>query len=103
MNNKFQKAILQKVKPQVLGNSDRSLKHLASDLLNQTNNDKWVAENAYLNIETVKRLRDLKEAKSGADYQPKLDTVERVLRALGCRLTGEHVSIRGAYAPKPKE
>ena len=85
------------------GNSTRELKHLAQDVLQSGGGEKYwelIADSAYLGKSTVLRVANMD--KNGLDYNPRADTLERILKAAGCRLTAEYVSIRGTYMPKPK-
>jgi DNA-binding phage protein len=83
-----------------LGNSDRSLKNLASDLLAESGKKgcKKVAEQAYLNTKTVERVLDC-----DPHYQPRLDTVERILRACNVRLESGYIATQSKYKTKPKD
>lgn len=86
------------------GNSNRELKHLAQDVLQAGGGDKYyelIADSAYLGVSTVRRVANMD--KNGEIYNPRADTLERILKACGCRITAEYVSIRGNYMPKPKE
>lgn len=103
MTNKAQaqKAILSKIQAQALGNSDRGMKELASDLIGEMGGKKackLISEQAYLTPSTVARVFDCDEK-----YNPQLQTIERILRVCGCRIHADYVSIKGAYMPKPKE
>ena len=85
------------------GNTTRELKHLAQDVLQAGGGDKYyelIADAAYLGQSTVRRVANMD--KNGEEYNPRADTLERILKACGCRLTAEYVSIKGTYMPKPK-
>ena len=85
------------------GNSDRELKHLAQDLLQQGGGDKYyelIADTAFLGVGTVRRVANMD--KNGLTYNPRADTLERILKACGCRLVAEHISIKAGYMPKAK-
>lgn len=94
------KAIMLSIETRTLGNSHRGLKELASDLIAEygVNTTKTIAESAHLSKATVDRVLECEEA-----YQPRLDTVERILRVMGCRLNADYISIKGTYMPQPKE
>jgi len=99
-NATAKKAIMMSIQTRTLGNSKRGLKELASDLIAEygVNATKNIAENAYLSKVTVDRVLECEE-----HYQPRLDTVERILRVMGCRLNADYISIKGAFMPQPKE
>lgn len=85
------------------GNSARELKHLCQDVLQAGGGDKYfelIADSAYLGVSTVRRVANMD--KNGEVYNPRADTLERILKAAGCRLNAEYISIRGGYMPKPK-
>lgn len=98
--SKFHKEMIGSIQGQVLGNSERGLKNLASDLLAQYGKKgcKVVAEQAYLNVKTVERVLEC-----DAHYQPRLDTIERILRACNVRLESGYIATHGKYKPKPKD
>ena len=91
-------AIQQRVN--VLGNSKRGLKELASDLLNQDGrrNVKLMVEGTFLSRGTLERIMDCDEY-----YQPRNDSLERVLRYYNKSLTVEDTVITTRYRNKPKE
>jgi hypothetical protein len=89
-------------KREALGNSHRSLKHIACDYLNEDigQNPKRrqaVANACFLNIHTIERVQDCEE-----NYRPMSDTVERVLRYYNVRLLAEEVTIKARFQNKPK-
>ena len=98
--SKYHREMFSKIRSNALGNSNRGLKELASDLVAQygQNGSKIVAELAYLNPVTVERVLKCEE-----DYQPRLDTIERILRACDVRLESGYVATKGKYKPQPKE
>ena len=98
--SKFHREMISSIQTQVLGNSDRGLKNLASDLVAQYGKKgcKIVAEKAYLNVKTVERVLDC-----DPHYQPRLDTIERILRACNVRLDSGYVATHGKYLPKAKD
>ena len=98
--SKFHKEMINNITSNALGNSERGLKELASDLVAQhgSKGSKKVAEAAFLNVATVERV-----LKCEPHYQPRLDTIERILRACDVRLESGYVATKGKYAPKPKE
>lgn len=96
-------ALSKKVQMAALGNSDRSLKIWAVDLINASAetgkepNYRHIADRCYLHPTTVKNLATQKTR------NPQTETVERVLRHFGVRLKGDLVTIHARYEPKPKE
>jgi len=98
--SKYHRDMISQIDSKVLGNSDRGLKNLASDLLAGYGKKgcKVVAEQAYLNVKTVERVLEC-----DSQYQPRLDTIERILRACNVRLETGYVATNGKYRPKPKD
>ena len=98
--SKYHRELLTTINNKVLGNSDRGLKELASDLIAQHGEkaSKKIAEAAYLNVTTVERV-----LKCEPQYQPRLDTIERILRACDVRLESGYIATKGKYMPKPKD
>ena len=98
--SKYHRELLTAINNKVLGNSDRGLKELASDLIAQHGEkaSKKIAEAAYLNVATVERV-----LKCEPHYQPRLDTIERILRACNVRLESGYIATQGKYMPKPKD
>ncbi len=86
-----------------LGNSDRKQKHMVQDFLMEScSSDKdfeMVAERACLMPQTVRRVAHQDRE---ADYQPRADTMERILQALDIRLVGEHQIVQKKYLPQTK-
>ncbi|MCP4393410.1 MAG: hypothetical protein GY804_03955 [Alphaproteobacteria bacterium] len=86
-----------------LGNSERELKHLVQDLLNERcSGDKdyaIVADQAWLMASTVRRVahQDREE-----DYQPRADTLQRLLKVLDVRLVAEYQKVNKKYLPNAK-
>lgn len=98
--SKYHREMVGNIKTNALGNSERGLKELASDLVAQhgSKGAKKVAESAYLNVATVERV-----LKCEPNYQPRLDTIERILRACDVRLESGYVATKGKYMPQPKD
>jgi len=98
--SKFHREMMGNIASNALGNSERGLKELASDLIAQhgAKGSRIVSEAAYLNVATVERV-----LKCEPHYQPRLDTVERILRACDVRLESGYVATKGKYMPKPKD
>lgn len=99
-----EKQIRDKIKAEVqlraLGNSNRSLRDIAVDLINASNLD-WetIAEGTYLCKSTIGNLaKDITQ-------NPQLQTVERVIKFFDCRvdLTGELVKGPNLLQPKDKK
>ncbi len=90
------------LKKVALGNSTRTLKHVACDYLHEDiGQDKKrrqdVANNCFLNIHTVERVMDCEE-----NYRPMSDTLERILRYYGVTLTATESTIKSEFQNKPK-
>ena len=91
----------------MLGNSKIGFKEVCSQLIqNEIDRGrklKWIADQAYLSVQTVERMWKLKECKSGIQYRPNADTCERILRAFGAEIHFSQVNIKAQYQNKPKE
>ncbi len=98
--SKFHREMMKGIQNNALGNSERGLKELASDLVAQYGEKgaRKVADAAYLNCATVERV-----LKCESNYQPRLDTIERILRACDVRLESGYVATKGKFMPQPKE
>ncbi len=98
--SKFHREMMANISNKALGNSDRGLKELASDLIAQHGDRaaRKIADSAYLNVATVERV-----LKCEPHYQPRLDTIERILRACDVRLESGYVATKGKYMPQPKD
>ena len=88
-----------------LGNSNRGFKEVASDLCNQYGRKHAgiIAEGTFLSKVTVLRVMDLEEGKSGCEYHPNSDTLERIFRYFGARVEFNTVTVQERYKPQPKE
>ena len=90
-----------------LGNSNRGLKEVCSDLLNDFGRGKkemkQLSEGTFLCRQTIERMMDLTETEEGHQYRPNADTCERILRFFGAQMTFDQVRIQNRYANKPKE
>lgn len=87
-----------------LGNSDRGLKEVVSDILNAygRNNLKEVEKGTFLSRPTLQRLMDLTETEHGDPYRPQADTLERVLKYFNAEIYFAEVKISPKWRPKPK-
>lgn len=86
------------------GNSTRGLKEVASDLVcNSDLKDGEIADMTGLSSATVKRIRELSPAKSGADYMPQADSLERVFRGMGAEISLKPVTIKKQFQNKEKD
>lgn len=89
-----------------LGNTERGLKEVCSDLLNQhgiTGADlSRLRTGTFLSDSTLKRMATLTDSETGRPYRPNADTCERVLRYFGAELRFDQVVISSRYANKPK-
>lgn len=93
-------AILNRVKNVALGNSDRGLKHVASDLCNELGRKaaKDIANGCYLSKSTVERVMDCDDS-----YRPQAETLERIFRYCNAKITFDSVSMQGKYQNQPKD
>ncbi len=86
-----------------LGNSDRELKHLVQDLVNErccSDKDYAVlADAAFLMPCTVMRVANQDKED---DYQPRADTLQRLLKVLDVRLVAEFQKVNRKYLPHTK-
>lgn len=87
-----------------LGNSDRSFKDVASDLLNADgrNRVQYIADGTFLSPSTIVRMMDLSDTESGAPYRPADDTVERILIYYGVGADLFFTNIKAQYQNVPK-
>lgn len=94
------------LKTTCLGNSDRVLMDVCSELLTQyCRTEKDIAEfaqRASLRPQTIERMRDLSESETGRRYRPAADTCERILREFGAEMYFNQVAISKRHANKPK-
>ena len=90
--------ILAKVNERALGNSNRGLLHIASDLLNASD-DKWstIANGTFLSVATLQRVAECVEP-----YRPQAETLERILRYMGTEVTLSAVKISVEFSNQPK-
>lgn len=85
------------------GNSARGLKEVASDLVcNSDMKDSQLADMTGLSATTVKRIRELTPAESGADYMPQADSLERVFKGMGAEISLKPCTIKKQYQNKDK-
>lgn len=94
---------LRRIKLRAGGNSKRGMKELASDLINNSGmNHNQFADLAMLSPSTVARLAELTPTKTGSEYRPQSDTIERVIRACGAEISLTPVDIKPRYQNQPK-
>lgn len=85
------------VELKTLGNSHRSLRDLAADLINASKQSyAAVAKGSFLHEKTVENLA------TGHTKRPQSETVERILRYFGVQMNGELVRITKRYHNQPK-
>ena len=99
IEKKIRDQIAAKVKLRALGNSNRSLRDVAVDLINASNMH-WedIADGCYLCASTIGNLaKDITQ-------NPQLQTVERVIKFFDCRvdINGEIVKGPNLLQPKTK-
>ena len=86
-----------KVKMYALGNTTRSLKDLAIDLINASGKSyKEIAEITYLNHVTIANLAEEKTR------WPRADTLERIMVAFDVSVTACGYKVEKKYKPRPK-
>lgn len=90
-----------------LGNSNRGLKEVCSDLLNEGGKGKGrieqICDGTFLSRTTIERMMSLKESETGGTYRPQAETCERILRYFGASMRFDQVIIHSRYCNKPKE
>lgn len=93
-------AIFDQLKKKVaLGNTARSFKHVASDLLHASGEKpSRIAEGTFLSVHTIARVMDCEEP-----YRPQSETLERIFRYCNAVCTFEHEIIKPKFQNKPKE
>ena len=92
-----QEEIHHRVNMQLLGNSNRGMKELAIDLLNNSKTDiNLIAAGTYLHRSTLIKLRD------GITVHPRYDTIERVYKYFNIDLQAKQVTVKSRYANKAK-
>lgn len=91
----------------VLGNSNRDLLDVVSDLVNQHGLDKKsrsvIMDGTFLGMATLERIGSLKECDSGRAYRPEYETIRRLMNYFGVEATLNQVHIKKAYQNKAKE
>jgi hypothetical protein len=99
--------IYKRINNKALGNSNRGMKEIASDLLNDLgrNELKNIEKGTFLSRSTLERLMELTEAESGAEYRPQSETLERVMRYCGAEIDvsfGHKIKTKFQNKPKPE-
>lgn len=91
-------------KTQALGNSDRGLKEVCSDLLNAYGKGdlKNVERGTFLSRTTLIRMMELTETEHGDPYRPNADTCERILKYFNAQIEFKEVSISRRFRNQPK-
>ena len=86
------------------GNSKRGLKEVASDLVcNSDLKDAALADLTGLSSTTIRRIRELSPAESGADYMPQSDSLERVFKGMGAEISLSPCNIKKQYMNQEKQ
>ncbi len=100
----FRDELLSRIKTKAGGNSKRGMKEVACDLINNMGmKDSEIAKEAHLSVSTVSRMRELTPAKSGSEYRPMSETIERIIRASGAEIALAPVKIQKKFKNQPKE
>jgi hypothetical protein len=105
MKAQLKRAMAERVKLMALGNSNKKLVNVASDIcheLKDSTSIKHICESTCLSRVTVTRLLDMNESESGRPYMPNSDTVERVFIAAGYGLVFEPIAIKPKFSNEPK-
>ena len=90
--------ILARVTPIALGNSNRKPMHVASDLINASNQHfVTIAAGTFLSAATVKRLAECNEP-----YRPQGETLDRIMEYFGVQITYSEVEMQSEFMPQPK-
>ena len=91
-----------------LGNSNRGLKEVCSDLVNDFQRrggksaKQKLKDGTYLCSATIDRIASLEETEDGNQYRPNADTCERILKFFGAEMSFNEVIIKPRYTNKPK-
>lgn len=102
--SQFQNEILNRIKAKAGGNSQRGMKEVASDLVNNMGlKDSEIAAMAFMSPSTITRLRELTPTETGADYRPQAETLERIFKAVGAEISLTPVNISKKFQNKPKD
>lgn len=92
---------------QSLGNTGESILDKISDLLNdycRTQKEvEEIAERAGLNPATIRRFMDKTPTELDNDYDPKGDSMSRILIVFGAVINWSTTTIKPQYMPQPKE
>lgn len=81
-----------------IGNSNRGMKDIAIDLINQSDLDyETIADRCFLSKSTIKNLATEKTRR------PQAETIERIFRCFDLRMKLNGEVIRGRYLNKAKE
>lgn len=86
-----------------LGNSKKKLMHVASDLITRDGNFKAIAGGTYLSIHTIRRVADLTETETGAEYRPNADTLERIFKYFGAEIRFNYLKVSKKFMNEEKE
>jgi len=92
--------ILGRIKNVALGNSQRGLKEVASDLLNELGRDsiKYIEQGTYLSRGTIERVMECESL-----YRPQAETLERIFKYCNASIVFQHEEVKPQFTNKPKE
>lgn len=95
--NEIRKRVHKRVQLTALGNSTRSMRDVAVDLINESKQD-WsdIAEGTYLSKSTIKKLA------TDQTRFPRIDTLERIFTYFSCSVTFNEANITPKYDNRPK-
>ena len=105
INSKIKSIVIERAR--FLGNTKKGSKEICSDLVNdylstKRGNLDQISKGTFLSVQTLERIRTLKETKSGADYRPASDTCDRIMRFFNIEGSLNVVNIKPSYQNKPK-
>ena len=92
--------ILKRIKTVALGNTNRGLKEVASDLVNELGRDsmKYIEQGTYLSRHTIERVMECDPL-----YRPQAETLERIFKYCNASISFKHEETKPQFQNKPKE
>ena len=104
-NHAIKSAIFDRVRSVALGNTNRGLKEVASDLLNDQGRDQLqnICLGTFLSRSTVERVMELTDTEHGDPYRPQSETLERIFRYCNAEVVLHEVKIKPKFRNAPKE
>ena len=98
LSDEIRQRVFTSVRPYAIGNSNRKMKDVAIDLINNSGM-KWsyIASGCFLSEQTIKNLA------TEVTRNPQSETIERVFRFFGVALSMDTIIISQKYMNKEKE